>query len=102
MDREFAQAQGNEAEPELTHLKALALARSGQRERAGSLARRAVNLSVKARQPERAALFQAAPAVWHALMGNVAEARRAGRRLALDMSTSGDIAAAFERAGADR
>ena len=49
------------SEPELTHFKALALARSGQLERAGSLARRAVDLSEKARQPERAAVFQTAP-----------------------------------------
>ena len=96
MEREFARAQGNDLEPELTHLKALALARSGQLERAGSLARRAVDLSEKARQPERAAVFQTAPAVWHALMGNVAEARRTAA-LALDMSTGRDVtyAAAF-------
>ena len=80
----------------MTHLKALALARSGQLERAGALARRAIDLAEKARQPERAALFQAAPAVWHALMGNVAEARRTAA-LALDMSTGRDVsyAAAF-------
>ena len=80
----------------MTHLKALALARSGQLERAGSLARRAVDLSEKARQPERAAVFQTAPAVWHALIGNVAEARRTAA-LALDMSTGRDVsyAAAF-------
>ena len=96
MEREFARAQGNEPEPELTHFKALALARSGQLERAGSLARRAVDLSEKARQPELGALFQTAPAVWHALMGNVAEARRTAA-LALDMATSRDVsyAAAF-------
>jgi tetratricopeptide (TPR) repeat protein len=96
MEREFARAQGNQSEPELTHFKALALARSGQLERAGSLARRAVDLSEKARQRERAALFQTAPAVWHALMGNVAEARRTAA-LALDMSTGRDVsyAAAF-------
>ncbi len=96
MERELARAQGNEIESRLTHLKALALARSGQLDRAGSLARRAVDLSEKARQQERAALFQAAPAVWHALMGNVAEARRTAA-LALDMSTGRDVsyAAAF-------
>ena len=43
-----------------------------------------------------AAVFQAAPAVWHALIGNVAEARRTAA-LALDMSTGRDVsyAAAF-------
>jgi tetratricopeptide (TPR) repeat protein len=96
MEREFARAQGNDTEAELTHFKALALARSGQLERAGSLARRAVDLSGKARQPELGALFQTAPAVWHALMGNVEEARRTAA-LALDMSTGRDVsyAAAF-------
>jgi tetratricopeptide (TPR) repeat protein len=90
MEREFARAQGNAAEPELTHFKALALARSGQLERAGSLARRAVDLSEKAGQRERAAVFQTAPAVWHALVGNAAEARRSAA-LALDMSTGRDV-----------
>jgi eukaryotic-like serine/threonine-protein kinase len=96
VEREFARAQGNASEPELTHFKSLALARSGQLERAGSLARRAVDLSEKARQRERAAVFQTAPAVWHALVGNVAEARRTAA-LALDLSTGRDVsyAAAF-------
>jgi hypothetical protein len=96
MERELALAQGNEFESRLTHYKALALARWGQLERAGSLARRAVDLSEKARQRERAALFQTAPAVWHALIGDVAEARR-NAALALDMSTGRDVsyAAAF-------
>jgi tetratricopeptide (TPR) repeat protein len=96
MERELARAQGHEIESQLTHLKALALARSGQLDRAGSLARRAVDLSEKARRPERAALFQSAPAVWHALIGNVAEARRTAA-LALEMSSGRDVsyAAAF-------
>ena len=96
MEREFARAQGNDFEPEVTHFKALALARSGQLERAGSLTRRAVDLSEKARRPERAAVFQTAPAVWHALMGNVAKARQTAA-LALDMATGRDVtyAAAF-------
>ena len=82
--------------PTLTHFKSLALARSGQLQLAGSLARRAIELTQNARQRERAALFQAAPAVWHAFMGNVAEARRAAA-MALDMSTGRDVsyAAAF-------
>jgi len=96
MERELARAQGNESEARLTEIKSLALARSGQLERAGSLLRRAIDLSDKARQPELAAVFQAAPAVWHGLSGNVAEARR-NAALALDMSTGRDVtyAAAF-------
>jgi predicted Zn-dependent protease len=69
---------------------ALAFARSGQLERAGSLSRRAVNLHEKAGLRERAAVFQTAPAVWHALLGNVAEARRAAAQ-ALDMFTGRDV-----------
>jgi tetratricopeptide (TPR) repeat protein len=96
MDREFARDQGTASEPKLIHLKALALARSGQLEHAGSLSRRAVDLSEKARQPERAALFQTAPAVWHALVGNVADARRLAAQ-ALEMEIGRDVtyAAAF-------
>ncbi len=96
MEREFVLAQGNEAEPRVTEIKALGLARSGQLEGADSLARRAADLAEKARQPELGALFQAAPAVWHALMGNVAEARRIAA-LALRRSTGRDVtyAAAF-------
>ena len=45
MEREFARAQGNASEPDFTHLKALALARLGQLERADSLSRRAVDLA---------------------------------------------------------
>jgi eukaryotic-like serine/threonine-protein kinase len=95
-EREFARAQSNASESDVTHLRALALARSGQLERAGSLSRQAVDLDEKARLRERAAVFQAAPAVWHALLGNVAEARRTAA-VALNMSTGRDVsyAAAF-------
>ncbi len=96
MERAFARAQGNEREPDVTHLKALALARSGRVQLAGSLARRAIELTQNARQHERAAVFQAAPAVWHAFFGNVIEARRAAG-MALDLSPGRDVtyAAAF-------
>jgi tetratricopeptide (TPR) repeat protein len=96
MEREFARGQGTAIEPDLTYLTALALARSGQLVRAESLSRRAVDLLDKAGLRERAALYQTAPAVWHALMGHVAEARRTAA-LALDLSTGRDVtyAAAF-------
>jgi eukaryotic-like serine/threonine-protein kinase len=96
MEREFAEARGQESELELTHFKSLALARSGQLQLAGSLARRAIELTQNVRQRERAALFQAAPAVWYAFFGDVAEARRAAG-MALDLSTGRDVtyAAAF-------
>jgi tetratricopeptide (TPR) repeat protein len=91
MDRELAQARGQSREADLIHLKSLALARSGQLGLAGALARRAIELTQNARQLERAAVLQVAPAVWHALMGNVAEARRAAA-LALEMSAGRDVA----------
>ena len=96
MEREFARVQGSAFEPDMTHFKALALARSGQLEHARLLSRRAVDLFEKAGQPERAAVFQTAPAVWHALMGNVTEAHRAAG-MALNLSTGRDVtyAAAF-------
>jgi len=96
MEREFARAVGQALEPKMSLLKALALARTGQLQLAGALARRAVDLTENAQQDETAAVFQAAPAVWHALMGNVAEARQAAA-LALDRSTGRDVsyAAAF-------
>ena len=58
--------------------------------RAGSLARRAVDLPEKACEPEPGALFQTAPAVWHALMGHVAEARCIAAQV-LDMSTGREV-----------
>jgi predicted Zn-dependent protease len=96
MEREFARARGQDVEAELTNTKALALARSGQLQLAGSLARRAIELSQNARERGRAAIFQAAPAVWLAFFGNVAEARRAAG-MALDLATGRDVtyAAAF-------
>ena len=96
MEREFARVQGQPIEGDLTYLKALALARSGRLQLAGPLARRAVDLTEKAGQPERAALYQTAAAVWHALVGDIADARRIAA-LALKKSTGRDVtyAAAF-------
>ena len=96
MERAFAAAKDGPTEPDLAHVKALALARSGQLQLAGALARRAIDLSQNPGERERGAVFQAAPAVWHALVGNVAEARRAAA-MALDLSTGRDVsyAAAF-------
>ena len=96
MEREFARVQGQPTEGDLTYLKALALARSGRLQLAGPLARRAVDLTEKAGQAERAALYQTAAAVWHALVGNVADARRISA-LSLKISTGRDVtyAAAF-------
>ena len=96
MEREFARVQGQPIEGDLTYLKALALARSGRLQLAAPLARRGVDLTEKAGQPERAALYQTAAAVWHALVGNIADARRIAA-LSLKISTGRDVtyAAAF-------
>jgi eukaryotic-like serine/threonine-protein kinase len=96
MEREFARARGQDVEADLTNTKALALARSGRLQLAGSFARRAIELAQNARERGRAAIFQAAPAVWLAFFGNVAEARRAAG-MALNFSTGRDVtyAAAF-------
>jgi tetratricopeptide (TPR) repeat protein len=96
MERVFAAAKGGPQEADLTNAKALALARSGQLQLADAMARRAVDLTQKSAQRERAAVFQAAPAVWRALVGNVAEARR-DAAMALDLSSGRDVsyAAAF-------
>ena len=90
MEREFARAQGQAIEGDLTYLKALALARSGRLQLAGPLARRGVDLTVKAGNPERAAVYQTAAAVWHALVGNDADARDIAA-LALKKSTGRDV-----------
>jgi tetratricopeptide (TPR) repeat protein len=96
MERAFAAGKDGAVEPDVTHAKALSLARSGQLQLAGAMARRAIDLTQNAGQRERAAVFQAAPAVWHALVGNVAEARRAAAT-AVGLSTGRDVsyAAAF-------
>jgi len=96
MERAFDAAKDGTVEPEVMHSKALALARSGQLQLADAMARRAVDLTQKAGARERAALYQAAAAVWHALVGDLGEARRTAAR-ALDLSTGRDVsyAAAF-------
>jgi serine/threonine protein kinase/tetratricopeptide (TPR) repeat protein len=90
MERVFAQARGEDVESDVTYLQALALARSGRVQLATPLARRAIELSRNARQSERAAVFQAGLAVWHAFFGTVDEARRAAD-MALSASTGRDV-----------
>ncbi len=97
MKRQAALARGQRgAEDMISHVEALDLARSGclQEERQTSAV--AVDIARKADQRERAALFDAATAVWDASYGNSSAARqRATSVLELARGRDVDYAAAF-------
>jgi hypothetical protein len=80
----------------ISHLEALALARSGRSQEARRSSAVAVDIARKAGQRERAALFDAAAAVWEAFYGNAAAARQKATA-ALDLARGRDVdyAAAF-------
>src|SRR5262249_18699206 len=81
----------------ISHIEALALARSGQLRAAGRMAVVHVQIAQKSGRRERAGLFEAARAVWEAFYGNAAAARQAAA-MALDLARGGrevDYAAAF-------
>ncbi|MGD0049018.1 MAG: protein kinase [Bryobacteraceae bacterium] len=91
MAREAALAKGKRgAEDLMSHLEALVLARSGQLQLARGMSRRAVDLALQAGQRERAATFEAAPAVWEAFFANAPEARRRAMA-ALELSKGRDV-----------
>jgi hypothetical protein len=80
----------------ISHLEALALARSARLQEAGRTSAVAVDIARQAGQRERAALFDAATAVWEAFYGNGSAARqRATRVLELARGREVDYAAAF-------
>jgi serine/threonine protein kinase/Tfp pilus assembly protein PilF len=80
----------------ISHLDALARARSGRLEDARRTSAIAVEVARESGQLERAALFQAATAVWEAFYGNAASARqRATAALELASGRGVDYAAAF-------
>ena len=84
-------------EDTVSHLEALALARSGQLQDARRMAAVAVEIAQKSGRRERAGLFEAATAVWEAFYGNAAAARQSATG-ALDLGRGGrevDYAAAF-------
>jgi serine/threonine protein kinase/tetratricopeptide (TPR) repeat protein len=84
-------------EDTISHIEALALARSGQLQDARRMAAVAVQIAQKSGPRERAGLFEAATAVWEAFYGNAAAARQSATR-ALDLGRGGrevDYAAAF-------
>ena len=84
-------------EDAISHIEALALARSGQLQDARRMAAVAVQIAQKSSRRERAGLFEAATAVWEAFYGNAAAARQSATR-ALELGRGGrevDYAAAF-------
>ena len=84
-------------EDTISHIEALALARSGQLQDARRMAALAVQIAQKSGRRERAGLFEAATAVWEAFYGNAAAARQSATR-ALELGRGGrevDYAAAF-------
>jgi len=97
MTRQAALARSKPAtEDMISHIEALVLARSGRRQEARRASAVAVEIAMQKRQRERAALFEAATAVWEAFYGNTAAARqRAGNALAFARGREVDYAAAF-------
>ena len=80
----------------ISHLEALALARSGRLQDARRMSAVPVELAERADRRERAGLFGAARAVWEAFYGNATAARQgAGRALELGRGRDVDYAAAF-------
>ena len=74
----------------MQHVHALTAARSGRIRQARTVSRRAVELTRKAGQHERAAVFQTGTAVWKAFYG-YAEASRETARDALRLSRGRDV-----------
>ena len=91
MDREADAATGDsQDEIEVQHVHALTTARSGQIRQARTLSRRAVELTRKAGQHERAAVFQTGAAVWEAFYG-YADAAQQSARDALRITRGRDV-----------
>ena len=83
-------------EDSLLHLEALWLARSGRLQEAVRTARTAVEVAKAAGQAERAAMFDAALAIWQAFYGNTSAARQSAEEsLRLGRGRDVDYAAAF-------
>jgi serine/threonine protein kinase len=86
----------------IPHLEALALARSGRLQDARRMSAVPVEIAQRSARRERAALFEAARAVWEAFYGNAAAARQsASQALALGRGRNVDYAAAFALALSD-
>ena len=91
MLRIVAQGKGNPgAERSLSNAEALALARLGRLELARQSSGRAIDLAGQAGGREAAASYQAARAVWEAICGNAAEAKK-NAAAALALSNGRDV-----------
>jgi eukaryotic-like serine/threonine-protein kinase len=91
VDRIAALAKGKPTVGHLVaHAEALALARSGRLQLARQSSSRAMDLALQERQREAAATYQAARAVWEAVCGNTAEARK-NAMAALALSNGRDV-----------
>ena len=97
MDRAVALAQGKSgAEDWIADHQAFALVYSGHLHEARSMSQHAANLAQQAAHQERAALFLTGPALWQAMFGNAAEARRSAMAaLALAKDREVEYGAAF-------
>jgi tetratricopeptide (TPR) repeat protein len=97
MDRTLAQAKGKPGvEDWILHSQSEVAAHSGRLQTARSMARRGQEMARAAGQKESAASYEAATAVWEALFGNAAAARRNATG-ALELTNGRDVeyAAAF-------
>jgi tetratricopeptide (TPR) repeat protein/CheY-like chemotaxis protein len=91
-----------DSEDIISHLEALALARSGRLQDARRMSAIPFEIAQQSGRRERAGFFEAARAVWEALYGNVAAARQgASKALALGRGRNVDYAAAFALALSD-
>src|SRR5436190_2618159 len=80
----------------ISHLEALALARSGRLQDVRRMSAIAVEISQRSGRRERAALFEAARALWEAFHGNAAAARQSvATALGLGKGRDVEYAAAF-------
>jgi tetratricopeptide (TPR) repeat protein len=80
----------------ISHIEALALARSGRLQDAKRMSAVPIEIAQRAGRRERAALFEAGRAVWEAYYGNTAAARQsASKALELGRGRDVDYAAAF-------
>jgi eukaryotic-like serine/threonine-protein kinase len=91
MDRAVARAQGKRgAEHRVANLEAQVSARSGRLQQAHELSSRAVNLARQEGAREAVATYQAVQAVWEALYGDAAEAKK-NAAAALAVSDGRDV-----------
>jgi serine/threonine protein kinase/tetratricopeptide (TPR) repeat protein len=91
MDRAAALAKGKPGvEDWMLHSQSLVEARLGRLQAATTISRRAVDMARQAGQKESAASYEAAQAVWQALFGNAAAARRSATA-ALELSNGRDV-----------